>query len=463
MLERFRSPSPDRAQLLNRTGDALILGAASCAAALQGGTVHWKVALAVLASATACWMLAARALRQYETDNGRAFFGDVTLTLVMLVAVIVPVSILELLLPHHGLPGQMGRFIVVLIPSVLLLRIRVVGMPLWRTRSTVDVLIVGVGPLGRLTGAEIRDGDSPRRLLGYLRFESDPQGSRLHAPVFGTVQDLEKFLRERVVDEVYFASSAREHHAEVQTAIRVCEKLGVPFALPACPYRLTRAKQLAPAGEIADGYTHFLTMQFKPFQWAMKRLFDILASGAALVVLSPLLLAAAVLVKLTSRGPVLYKQERVGLHGRTFHMLKFRSMVVNAEEMKAKLLAQNEQSGPVFKMKHDPRVTAVGRFMRKHSIDELPQLVNVLRGDMSIVGPRPPIASEVARYEGWQRRRLCMRPGLTCVWQVSGRNEISFEEWMLLDMRYIDHWSLAADFGLIWRTVPVVLTGRGAS
>jgi len=396
MLERYRVPSPERAQKLNRAGDALLLGAASSAAALQNGTVQWQVALAVLASATACWILVSSALRQYDVDSGRAFFGDLTLTLVMLLAVIVPVSILCLFFPHHVIPGQMGRFIAVLVPAVLLLRVRAVGMPLWRSRSTVDVLIVGVGPFGRLTGAEIRDGDSPRRLLGYLRFDDETQESRLHARVFGSITG--------------------EHSAVVQAAIRTCEKLGVPFALPACPYRLTRAKQLAPAGGVMDGYTHFLTVQIKPLQWAMKRLFDILASGAALVILSPLLLTAALLVKLTSHGPVLYKQERVGLHGRTFHMLKFRSMVVNAEEMKARLMAQNEQAGPVFKMKQDPRVTAVGRYLRKH-----------------------------------------------CVWQVSGRNEISFEEWMLLDMRYIDHWSLAADFDLIWRTVPVVLTGRGAS
>jgi exopolysaccharide biosynthesis polyprenyl glycosylphosphotransferase len=195
----------------------------------------------------------------------------------------------------------------------------------------------------------------------------------------------------------------------------------------------------------------------------LKRSFDILASAAALTFLAPLLLATAALVKLTSRGPVFFRQERVGLLGRKFQMLKFRSMVANAEELKARLLAANEQSGPVFKMRHDPRVTAVGRFIRKYSIDELPQLVNVLRGDMSVVGPRPPLPSEVRSYEAWQLRRLSMRPGLTCVWQVSGRNEISFRDWMLLDMRYIDHWSLAHDFGLILRTLPVVLTGRGAS
>jgi lipopolysaccharide/colanic/teichoic acid biosynthesis glycosyltransferase len=169
------------------------------------------------------------------------------------------------------------------------------------------------------------------------------------------------------------------------------------------------------------------------------------------------------LIKLTSRGPVFFRQTRVGLHGRTFNMLKFRSMVVNAESLKASLAAQNEQAGPVFKMRRDPRVTSIGRFIRKYSIDELPQLINVLRGDMSVVGPRPPVPDELSKYEAWQRRRLSVRPGLTCIWQVSGRNQISFEDWMLLDMQYIDHWSLARDFQLIFRTIPVVITGRGAS
>jgi exopolysaccharide biosynthesis polyprenyl glycosylphosphotransferase len=196
---------------------------------------------------------------------------------------------------------------------------------------------------------------------------------------------------------------------------------------------------------------------------AMKRLFDIVVSAVALWMLVPLFAVVALLIKLSSRGPILFKQERVGQHGRPFHMLKFRSMVVNAEELKAKLAAQNEMSGPVFKMKNDPRVTWIGRFIRKFSIDELPQFINVLRGEMSIVGPRPPVPGEVARYEPWQRRRLSVRPGLTCIWQVSGRNQISFEEWMYLDMQYIDHWSLKDDLSLLLRTVPVVLTGRGAS
>jgi exopolysaccharide biosynthesis polyprenyl glycosylphosphotransferase len=248
----------------------------------------------------------------------------------------------------------------------------------------------------------------------------------------------------------------------MQSAIGVLERFGIPFALPACGFRFGRARPQYERA-VADGYVHYLSVRSKPVQQAFKRTFDIFASSIALACLSPLMVVVAVLIKVTSRGPILFKQDRVGLHGRTFHMLKFRSMIANAEELKAKLMAHNEQQGPVFKITRDPRITAVGRFIRKYSIDELPQLLNVLRGEMSVVGPRPPIPEEVETYEAWQRRRLSVRPGLTCVWQVSGRNEISFEEWMYLDMQYIDHWSLAQDFQLILKTVPIVLTGRGAS
>jgi exopolysaccharide biosynthesis polyprenyl glycosylphosphotransferase len=212
-----------------------------------------------------------------------------------------------------------------------------------------------------------------------------------------------------------------------------------------------------------DGYLHYLSTRPAPVQYALKRLIDIAASGAALAVLSPLLILTALAIKITSPGPVLFRQTRVGLHGAHFSLFKFRSMVTDAEKLKAKLMKMNEQSGPVFKMKHDPRITGIGRFIRKYSIDELPQLINILRGDMTIVGPRPALPSEVAQYKVWQRRRLSVRPGLTCYWQVGGRNAIGFEEWMRLDLRYVDHWSLSVDMRLILQTFPVVLAGRGAS
>ena len=462
MIMRIRDVSPERAQQIDRAGDIVLLGVASIAAALQAGVVHWHIVIALFAGSLMAWLLASRALRQYDAENGRGVLGDVALTLVMVAAVVAPMSALSLALPHLIPIAYPGRFLLVLLPAVVLLRARVVGLRLWRSRPITDVLVVGTGRLGRLTRAEIHSGRARRRVLGYLRFSDDPSAARLDAPLLGAAEDLQALLRENAVDEVHFASTAPEHMGEVQAGIRTCERFGVPFALPACAYRLTRARPSQESAQ-ADGYAHFTTVRATPLGTSLKRIFDIVASATALVVLSPLLLGVAVLVKLTSRGPILFRQERVGLHGRRFHMLKFRSMVENAEALKAALLAANERSGPAFKIKRDPRITPVGRFLRKYSIDELPQLVNVLRGDMSIVGPRPPLPSEVAQYEGWQRRRLSVRPGLTCMWQVSGRTEISFEQWMLLDMQYIDHWSFTRDVGLILRTVPIVLTGRGSS
>jgi exopolysaccharide biosynthesis polyprenyl glycosylphosphotransferase len=193
-----------------------------------------------------------------------------------------------------------------------------------------------------------------------------------------------------------------------------------------------------------------------------KRAMDLVLSVAAIVALSLPLLIVAILIKITSRGPVFFSQNRVGLGGAPFKMYKFRTMVVNAEALKASLAQKNELSGPVFKMKNDPRITKIGVFLRRHSIDELPQLWNAARGDMSVVGPRPAVPSEVEKYRRWHARRVSVKPGLTCIWQVSGRNRISFEEWMRMDMRYIERKSLRLDISLIWKTIWVVLTGDGA-
>jgi exopolysaccharide biosynthesis polyprenyl glycosylphosphotransferase len=180
------------------------------------------------------------------------------------------------------------------------------------------------------------------------------------------------------------------------------------------------------------------------------------------MVLSPVFLVIAALIKLTSPGPVLFRQPRCGLHGRSFTFLKFRSMTLGADALKATLAPYNEMDGPAFKMTNDPRVTPIGRFLRRTSLDELPQLWNILRGDMSFVGPRPAVIEEVRQYQPWQRRRLSMKPGLTCLWQVSGRNELTFDEWMRLDLEYIDNWSLWLDVKIALKTIPAVVRGRGA-
>lgn len=194
-----------------------------------------------------------------------------------------------------------------------------------------------------------------------------------------------------------------------------------------------------------------------------KRSIDIVGSLCGLVLLSPILLIIMVLIKLESKGPVIFSQERVGRYGKAFKMYKFRSMVVNAEELKAKLAAQNEMSGPMFKMKDDPRVTKIGKFIRKTSLDEVPQLVNVLKGDMSIVGPRPSLPKEVEQFEPWMHKRHEVKPGLTCYWQVSGRNNIDFEDWMKLDIKYVEERNLWVDIKLIFKTVFVLFGDKNAS
>lgn len=193
-----------------------------------------------------------------------------------------------------------------------------------------------------------------------------------------------------------------------------------------------------------------------------KRLMDILLSLLGLIIVSPIMLIVAILIKLESTGPVIFSQKRVGLNGKEFNMLKFRSMVQNAEELKEKLKEQNEMSGPMFKMKEDPRVTKVGRFIRKTSIDELPQLINVLKGEMSLVGPRPSLPKEVAKFEPWMLERLNVKPGLTCYWQVSGRNNIDFEDWMKLDIKYVKDRNLGLDIKLIFKTFFVLFGDKNA-
>lgn len=193
-----------------------------------------------------------------------------------------------------------------------------------------------------------------------------------------------------------------------------------------------------------------------------KRALDVIASFLGLVILSPILLIVAILIKLESKGPAIFSQSRIGLNGKEFKMYKFRSMVQNAEELKEKLAKQNEMSGPMFKIKNDPRVTKVGKFIRKTSIDELPQLLNILKGDMTLVGPRPSLPREVEKFESWMLKRLEVKPGLTCYWQVSGRNNIDFYEWMKLDLKYVNDMNFWLDIKLIFKTVAVLFGDKNA-
>ena len=283
----------------------------------------------------------------------------------------------------------------------------------------------------------------------------------LGVPRLGSVSDLNLVLDGQPVDEVYLTRHDLESSTLVEVA-RSCEEIGVRFSMDANFLGLGTARVELQSFEGVPVLS-FGTTPSAGFALAAKRALDIVGSASGLVLLAPFLLLISLGIKLSDGGPVLFRQERAGRFGRTFSMWKFRTMVEDAESRLDALREQNELEGPAFKMSRDPRVTPLGRVLRRTSLDELPQLWNVLRGQMSLVGPRPPLLSEVAEYERWQLRRLSMRPGLTCLWQVSGRSDVTdFEEWMQLDLEYIDRWSLLLDVRLILETVPAVLRGTGA-
>ncbi|MGQ1909058.1 sugar transferase [Marinifilum sp. RC60d5] len=280
-----------------------------------------------------------------------------------------------------------------------------------------------------------------------------------HVRVLPEHFQLTEIIDANVVDEVIYCKGNFDN-TEVRDLIYTCSEVGVKFRV---------YSELLSVVSMQSHLTYFKELPFLTFANTTKNYFalkvkeilDFIFSFLIILLISPILLAIVIAIKIEDRGTIFFKQRRVGLNGRIFSCLKFRTMVENAEALRVSLENQNEQSGPVFKIKNDPRVTKVGRFLRRTSLDELPQFFNVLKGEMSIVGPRPPIPSEVQQYQRWQRRRLSMKPGITCIWQVSGRNNIPFEEWMRLDMMYIDTWSLKLDLMLFISTIKVVLTGDG--
>ena len=278
--------------------------------------------------------------------------------------------------------------------------------------------------------------------------------------VIGKLGDLSAIVKRLSIDEVIFLVP-RSRLAHIEPAIYDCETLGVKatIALDLFELKIAKARQ----SEL-DGipFITFDTTSLKERPLFIKRVIDLVGSTLGIVILSPILLVISILIKATSKGPVFYLSKRIGLNGRKFVMFKFRTMYKGAHRKQKELSGKNLMQGPVFKVKDDPRVTPVGRFLRKLSLDELPQLFNVFFGHMSIVGPRPPVQKEVLKYESWQRRRLSMRPGITCLWQAGGRNKIDFDEWMRLDLHYLDNWSLWMDFKILLKTIPVVLSGKGA-
>ncbi len=331
-----------------------------------------------------------------------------------------------------------------------------------RGKNFRNVLIIGAGPRAR----EARDtiASHPEwglRIIGYV---DDGEGNFVPSVPEDQIRkliDLPKLLRDETVDEALVACPRRMLDS-LDRVVYECSLIGVPVTLLTDLF----GNELPPprVGRFdRRGTLSFAPVHHDDFALALKRSLDIVGAVVGLLLSGPIIAVAAAALRLTSPGPIFFRQVRCGVNGRRFMMPKLRTMCVDAEELQSQVEHLNEMDGPVFKIRDDPRVTPVGRFLRKWSLDELPQLWPVLVGDMSLVGPRPPIPSEVVQYQGSERRRLSMRPGITCLWQVSGRNDVPFEEWMRLDLEYIDSWSMSLDMRILLRTVPQVLFARGAS
>ncbi len=299
------------------------------------------------------------------------------------------------------------------------------------------------------------------KIMGELDFEPSRVGKKIReAKVLGAASELSKFLHNRVVDHVVFTLPLGLWN-HLPKLLSICEEVGVSsHVVP--EFNHLNIARMKPEEFFGIPMLSFSTTPEWGWTLFLKEVFNRVSAFLLLSILSPVFLAIALGVKISSPGPVFFRQERSGLNGRKFIFYKFRSMVENAEEMGEELKHLDETSGPVFKIQDDPRLTKFGKFLRRSTLDELPQLINVFTGEMSLVGPRPPIPSEVEKYDTWQRRRLSMKPGMTCIWQISGRSKIPFDKWMEMDLEYIDNWSLWLDFKILIRTIPAILSRKGA-
>jgi exopolysaccharide biosynthesis polyprenyl glycosylphosphotransferase len=360
-----------------------------------------------------------------------------------------------------------------------------------RMRHVSDVrhvLIVGSGTRAQRVarGLEEQKDMAGYRLLGFVDDPervppvvtgvgvelSGPNGNGNGLPAWAaqppelvtTIAELPTFLKDHVVDEVIVTLPIKSSYERIWEVSRICEEQGILVRIPSDLFDLRIARRAVSEVGQEPALTYYTGVAPEPWQLVAKRFIDVAGSLVLLALLSPVLLASAAAVKLTSPGPVLFRQERLGINKRRFRMLKFRTMVDGAESLIAELEAINEAEGPVFKLRNDPRVTKVGAFLRRTSIDELPQLLNVLRGEMSLVGPRPlPVRDYLGFEAEWHKRRFSVKPGITCLWQISGRSNVGFDEWIRMDLDYIDRWSFGLDLSILVRTIPAVLRREGAA
>lgn len=334
-----------------------------------------------------------------------------------------------------------------------------------RGRNLRYLLIVGTNPRALRFARSIEQrSDLGYRILGFVDIEWSGMEKFIqeNLPLIGNFDDFAALLRRYVVDEVMIFLPVKSQYDQASRIVALCEEQGTPVRFIA---DIFNSKLSGQKSEFSEDDSVITVYPGAMLGWTamIKRTIDFSLSLFLLLILWPLFLVIAILIKLTSKGPVFFIQERVGLNKRKFRICKFRTMYADAEQKMAEVEHLNEIVGPAFKIKNDPRITPIGKILRKISIDELPQLFNVLQGDMSLVGPRPlPMRDYNCFDQDWQRRRFSVRPGITCLWQIGGRSDLGFNEWMELDLHYIDHWSLLLDLKILLKTIPSVLTGIGA-
>jgi exopolysaccharide biosynthesis polyprenyl glycosylphosphotransferase len=326
-----------------------------------------------------------------------------------------------------------------------------------------NVLIVGSGPRAQRLYHELyAHAEDAVQIYGFVDTNPDPIAEEIAQRMIGTLDDLEGILMRHVIDDVLITLPIKSCYGKIQNAIALCERLGVRAAYLADVFQSSLGRpSYEQTGRFPVVRMHVVTDDHRML---VKRAMDLVGGAVGLAMAAPVMLVIVVAIKLSGPGPVIFSQQRFGLNKRRFAMYKFRTMVIGAEALQADLETRNEATGPVFKIRDDPRITPVGRLLRRMSLDELPQLFNVVRGDMSLVGPRPLPVRDVHKFsESWLMRRFSVPPGLTGLWQISGRSDLAFDRWVLLDLQYIDGWSLGLDLQILAKTVPAVLWGRGAA
>ncbi len=428
--------------------------------------VPYRVYLPMVALLTLVWVLASRREGAYDLRRGRPLFDDLyglinaTTTAIMLLVVLV--FFYRRLFYSRIIFIYAGLLIILLIGIARIARWLILSRLRQAGQGVDRVLIIGAGEIGRTVMRNmIAQPELGYRIVGFL--DDDPVKSETDiGPIkaLGPIENLPGVIKEHRIDQVII-TLPWQYHRKVVRLVNEAEQTGVRARV------VPDLFQLSLGGIDLEAINGIPLISIKQsaltgFNYTLKRAVDLVVSSLAIVLLAPLWLVVAIAIRLDSPGPVLFRQERVGRHGKPFILYKFRSMYQDAEAQLEKLRDKNEAAGPLFKMRDDPRVTRVGRIIRRTSIDELPQLINVFRGEMSLVGPRPGLASEVAQYQDWHRKRLEVLPGLTGLWQVSGRSNLTFDEMVMLDIYYAENWSLSLDLRIMLRTIPQLLFGEGA-